>query len=468
MNSTLGMEGDDAEKDMTLRWGAVVLLMLAGTGCATSRVVRLDTGEGRPSIYTPRADAEPVELDEDEFAEAVQKMARTAPPSPRPRESALRLFGLDVPRAYAPVRGRLGLVSIEDPRRGRLLVAEEPHGEAELASAYGRWCQRLKEPRDCLHLLGADAILDEEDRRILAFRLALDLVWDETAEALGELTDKESMVTMLATTGAIYFGLWLVPEPLLSKGIAATLTVALIAYLGWDTVWSLVQGWRVLAKEVEAATTFDEIQGAGEKYGRVMGQNAARAFVMLAMAALGGTAQTLATRVPTLPGSAQASLVGAGQGGFRLAAAGQVTSVAVAPGGVITIGLEPDAVAETARGTRAVASEPVASAAHEHHIATNKWWDSTNSGGPWSPIFQKLFDRAGMSLDDVANRVRVPGHKGPHPREYHEAIYERLRDAVGSCRRIQQCREALVEELRVLAGEIAKPGSPLNVLVTRN
>ncbi|NVI96996.1 AHH domain-containing protein [Myxococcus sp. AM009] len=453
---------------MTLRWGAVVLLMLVGTGCgASSRVVRLDTGEGRPSIYTPRADAEPVELDEDEFAEAVQEMARTAPPSPRPREAALRLLGLDVPRAYSPVRGRLGLVSVEEPRRGRLLVTEEPNAETELANAYGRWCQRLKEPRDCLHLLDEDVILDEEGKRILAFRLALDSAWDETAEALGELTDKESMVTMLATTGAIYFGLWLVPEPLLSKGIAATLTVALIAYLGWDTVWSLVQGWRVLAKEVEAATTFDELQGAGEKYGTVMGQNAARAFVMLAMAALGGTAQTLSARVPTLPGSAQASLVGAGQGGFRLAAAGQVTSVAVAPGGVITIGLEPEAVAETARGTRAVASEPVATATHEHHIATNKWWDSTNSGGPWSPIFQKLFDRAGMSLDDAANKVRVRGHKGPHPVEYHLEVFRRLQFATRRCRSIHQCRESLTAELRDLAVQVSKPGTELNKLVTR-
>jgi hypothetical protein len=263
------MGSDDAEKRMTLRWGAVALLVLMATGCATSRVVRLDTGEGRPVIYTPRADAEPVELDEDAFAEAVQKLARTAPLSSRPRAAARRLFNLGPPRASSAVRGRLGRVSVEEPQRGRLLVTEEPGAEAELASAYGRWCQ----------------------------------------------------------------------------------------------VWSLVQGWRVLAKEVEAATTFDEIQDAGEKYGKVMGQNAARAFVMLAMAALGSTAQTLATRGPTLPGSAQALLVGAGQGGFRLAAAGQVTSVAVAPGGVITIALDPEAVAETARGTRALASEPVATRA---------------------------------------------------------------------------------------------------------
>src|SRR5688500_594896 len=77
--STLKMGGDDGERRMTLGGEAVVLLVLVGTGCATARVVRLDTGEGQPIIYTPRADAEPVELDEDEFAEAVQKLARTAP-----------------------------------------------------------------------------------------------------------------------------------------------------------------------------------------------------------------------------------------------------------------------------------------------------------------------------------------------------------------------------------------------------
>jgi len=44
------MGSDDAEKSMTLRWEAVVLLVLVGTGCATSRVVRLDTGEGRPGV----------------------------------------------------------------------------------------------------------------------------------------------------------------------------------------------------------------------------------------------------------------------------------------------------------------------------------------------------------------------------------------------------------------------------------
>jgi len=192
---------------MTLRWEVLVLLVLVGTGCATSRVVRLDTGEGRPIIYTPRADAEPVELDEDEFAEAVRKLARTAPLFSRPREAALRLFNLGHPRAFSPVRGRLGLVSVEEPQRGRLLVTEAPDAETELVSAYGRWCQRQKKPWDCLRLLDEDVTLDEEGKRTLAFRLALDSVWDETAEALRDLTSKEALIAMLTTTGAVYFGL---------------------------------------------------------------------------------------------------------------------------------------------------------------------------------------------------------------------------------------------------------------------
>ncbi|MCY1018721.1 AHH domain-containing protein [Pyxidicoccus sp. MSG2] len=443
------------------RWGAVVLLLVVETGCATSRVVHLDTGGGRPVVYAPRADAAPVQLDGDEFEEAVQTLARTAPRSSQPRDAALRLFGVRPSR----VRGHLGLVSVEEPQRGRLLAPEASEAGSELESAYGRWCSRKKLSGDCLHLLEEGVTLDEEGKLTLAFRLGLEVVWDETADALEDMTDREALVTMLVTTGVVYFGLWLVPEPLLSKGIAATLTVALIAYLGWDTVWSLVQGWRVLAAEVKTANTFDEVRDAGERYGKVMGKNAARAFVMLAMAALGSTANTLATKIPTLPGSAQAALVGAQQGGFRLAASGQVGAVAVSSGGVVTIALAPEAVAATALGPT---SSGVDTEGHEHHIATNKWWESTNLGGPWSPRFQEIFDRAGMSLDDPANKVRIPGHKGPHPQEYHEEVYKRLDDATTGCRSIQRCAEALTQELKDLAREISMPSSKLNKLVTKS
>ncbi|NOK11240.1 AHH domain-containing protein [Corallococcus exercitus] len=440
---------------MTSRWLCLLWALLV-TGCATSRTLRLDTGEGRAREYTPRTDTRPVALDGDTFEEAVRTLARSAPVSVQPRREALRLLS---PGAERP-RASLGVVSVVDPRQGRVRVSQ---GSTELEAAYGRWCVRKRLSGDCLHLLDRGLTLDAEGKRTLAFRIALDSVWEETAEALEGMVDPEAMVTLLATTGAVYFTLWLVPEPLLTKGVAATLTVALIAYLGWDTVWSLIQGWKVLAAEVKDAETFDGIRDAGEKYGEVMGKQAARAFVMLAMAALGSTAQTFATRVATLPGSAQAALVGAEQGGFRLVAVAEVSAVAVSASGEVTIALAPNAVAMSAKGPNVPAPVEV----RVHHIATNKWWEATRDGGPWSPRFQELFDRAGMSLDDEVNTVRVPGHKGPHPQAYHKAVYARLRDALGRCRTLLKCREALVEELQSLGQEISTQDSPLNLLVTQ-
>jgi hypothetical protein len=81
-------------------------------------------------------------------------------------------------------------------------------------------------------------------------------------------------------------------------------------------------------------------------------------------------------------------------------------------------------------------------------------------------MFKKIFDRAGMSLDDPTNKVRVQGHRGPHPEEYHQVVFKRLNEAIGDCSSMQQCRKSLTEELKSLAQEISTPGSRLNKLVT--
>nr|WP_076606237.1 AHH domain-containing protein [Cystobacter fuscus] len=70
--------------------------------------------------------------------------------------------------------------------------------------------------------------------------------------------------------------------------------------------------------------------------------------------------------------------------------------------------------------------------APEHHIATDKNGKAEVRGGPWTPQFEPLFERAGMSLNDPANKLFVIGHKGPHPEQYHQEVYDRLTDAV-SC-----------------------------------
>ncbi|WP_338268974.1 AHH domain-containing protein [Corallococcus caeni] len=444
-------------------WAVAVLLLLLGTGCSATRGVRLKTGRGAPVVHVPGAEVAPEPLEEEAFTEAVRTLAEDAPVSPHPREAAYRQFaGSFSTKAYAHVRGRLGLVSVEEPTRARLLVDD---ADRELASAYGRWCQRKQTPGDCLQLLETGTTLDEDGRRSLAFAIALDSVWDETSEALVGMTDQRAVLTTIVATGTMYLALWLMPEPV-SKGVAATMTACLIAYLGIDTVWNLIQGWIELSEQARMARTFDELRDAGEEYGEVMGKNAARAFVMLALAAVGSTAETFAAKVATLPGSGQASLVAAEVGGFRLGAAAQVESAAVSSAGVITLVLAPNAVAMSARDEKSPVASGADAEGHEHHIASNKWWSATNRGGPWSPQFQKIFDKAGMSLDDPANKVRVPGHRGPHPEAYHQRVLNALRRATKDCSSMESCRALLTKELRSLASQIRKEGTLLNRWVT--
>ncbi|WP_425537975.1 AHH domain-containing protein [Myxococcus stipitatus] len=449
---------------MSFRWLIPVLLtMLAGCGSAT-RAVRLETGRAAPIIFTPRSGAEePVELDDDDFEEAVARWGRDVPQTTHPRADARRLFWAPEEDAYASARGRLGLMAIGSDIPST--EDERPGADSELTRTYGRWCERTQRTHDCLHLLEERPTLDDEARRTLALHFAMSSVMEETQEALREMVDPIAVRNTLVTAMAVYLGLWLLPEPV-SKGVAATLTACLIAYLRVDTVLNLLTGWHQLAEEVSVATTFDEVRTAGERYGEVLGENAARVFVMLATAAIGSTAG-LATKARGLPGSVHAARIAETQGGFRFTAVETVLAVAIPMEGAITIALAPGALAMAAQGTSASSSALLDTEGPWHHIASDKFSKSTNNGGPWTPRYQEIFDRAGMSLDDAANQLRVPGHQGPHPREYHEEVYERLDEATTSCKSIERCREALTRILGVLAREIAKPGSRLNRLVTR-
>jgi hypothetical protein len=102
-----------------------------------------------------------------------------------------------------------------------------------------------------------------------------------------------------------------------------------------------------------------------------------------------------------------------------------------------------------------------------HHIATVRNNDSSVRGGPWTPKLKEFFDKAGMSMEDPANTVPIPGHKGPHPEQYHTEVFRRLGKAVKHCETTEQCRAALIRELKRLATELKEAGSTLNKLVTR-
>ncbi|HEY2854064.1 MAG TPA: RHS repeat-associated core domain-containing protein, partial [Gemmatimonadaceae bacterium] len=94
-----------------------------------------------------------------------------------------------------------------------------------------------------------------------------------------------------------------------------------------------------------------------------------------------------------------------------------------------------------------------------HHIATDK-------NGYWTPIFQKMFDKAGMSLQDPANIVPVEGHIGPHSDVYHMTVQGALLQATQG-KSGAAYRTALQGALFLLSVQASTPGTPLNTMITK-
>ena len=331
---------------MAPRLTVAVLLLALSTGCATPRVVRLDTGQESSIIHVPRANAAPIALDEEDFKERLAELARGVRPPVRPQEAARHLFEMDALG---------GTYTYESHSRRIMPQGEEEPLEAELREqrdgltrSYLAWCERAGRRGDCLRLLVESPIVNGDGRFALA--LAKGAVQEEMLAAFKDMADPEAMVAAALWTLTMYAILWTVPEPF-SKGVAATLTASLIVYVGLDTFRGLVQGFRRLWEESERATSFDELRDAGERYGKVMGRNAARAFAMLAMAAVGSTPAAFAAKLPKLPGAAQATVQAEAQVGIVYGAVGQVETVAMTAEG-LTLGLAPGAVAMAAQGKR--------------------------------------------------------------------------------------------------------------------
>ncbi|NTX58478.1 AHH domain-containing protein [Myxococcus sp. CA039A] len=444
---------------MSARGVIWLLLALTVTGCSTTRIVRLDTGDGQPLVHTPfvEDDAEFVELDDDEFEVTVVALARDVQPFANPLREARQLFAV-------PERGG---VYLYQPRSHRLIPQErekdpdgprllESYADDELTRAYGRWCERKSQPGDCLHLLAEGPLLASDGKYSLAMAIAMGSVWEETAEALRDMADPQALLATVSASVSMYLLLWSLPEPV-SKGLAALLTATAIAYLGVDTVWTLLDGWIALVREVDRATTFEQLSKAGEAYGEVLGENSARIFVLLATAAIGNTAG-LAVKASRLPGSAQAAVALETQAGYQYVAIGSVQSVAMATEG-FTIALAPNAVAMATRGIRSGQTR-------DHHLATDKNSVSPARGGPWTPRFKRIFKKAGMELKDPENIVPVEGHKGPHPQRYHELVFRRLDSATARCRSVDECRTLLTKALQKLAKEAVTEGTDINKLLT--
>jgi hypothetical protein len=443
-------------------WRINPLLLALAVACGgMPPVFRVEhTGPGRVVVHIPRtADLQPVVLDKEEFQKALRQLAREVRLSGTPRQTVEKMFQMDPQFGnylYLPRDKKLVPMGPGEPLEGTLTKED-----LETAERYRLWCQRVHNfYGDCLGgALVGGRYLDMHGRYIWALALSKSPVLDEMKKALGEMVEVRALIsTVLWTLGSILLIMALNP---VAPALVAVLGLGLILYVGYDTLRNLVTGWLELMEEVKVATTFEQIRDAGERFGKILGREAARAFAMLLMAAIGSTAQQFAAKVPTLPGSAQVAMQAEGGAGISLPALGAVEEIALTAEGV-SITLPANAVAMAARASRS--NGPCI---ETHHIATICNDKSTARGGQWTPRFREIFAKAGMTLDDPANKMPLPGHYGPHPERYHRIIDKELRVATDGCRSMMECRERLTRTLKALAKDIATPGTELNQLVTR-
>ncbi|MFY0562319.1 hypothetical protein ACN28E_00640 [Archangium lansingense] len=412
---------------MKLCCTAVLLVLLVGCGTA-SRVVRLDTGQTETIVFTPRSGAEPVALGNGEFQEAVLALARDVRPPARPQEAARRLFEVEARSGSYTYETRSRRITPHEPGAHLEGESTEEAAEVELTRAYLRWCERTGRPGDCLRLLTESPTVNGDGRFALAMALAKGAVLDEMLEAFKDMADPHAMVAAVLWTWTTYMILVSIPDVTISKGLAAVMTATIISYVGVDTFWGLVVGFKRLMDEADRATTFNDLREAGERYGKLMGRNAARAFAMLAMAAIGNTALGLAAKVPKLPGSMQAAVQAETQVGIRLAAVGQVETVAVSAESV-TIALAPGAVAMTARAMSGAAAKapPNGFRAWGSYKSFKRAMGSAGPGKEWHHIVEQTpgnVKRFGAQAVQNTENI-TPLDKGIHTRI--SSIYSSIR-----------------------------------------
>ncbi|WP_043274788.1 AHH domain-containing protein, partial [Pseudomonas sp. PH1b] len=105
-----------------------------------------------------------------------------------------------------------------------------------------------------------------------------------------------------------------------------------------------------------------------------------------------------------------------------------------------------------------------------HHICTNKCTSGANGQIAWTKEYQRFFDGADLNINRATeNLVAVPGHRGPHPIEYHQYVYGSLEQATqGLVPRTPAYKEAVTKTLDGIKKEALTVGSDVNKWLTRN
>jgi A nuclease family of the HNH/ENDO VII superfamily with conserved AHH len=401
---------------------------------------------------------EPVEVSEYQGGQGLRLTFKRLGPNP-----ALGLFSLEEAREVVEALGPRG-----SPGVVMAGFLAEPPPVADLE-------KRVRKAYEALFGSTQVSLPDslESARWLQALALSPRYMGEGVREAAVEMFSSKAVLLSVGMSMMLYMVAWAAPEPLFSKAFATAVTIGLMLTYTAVELYNVGLACLRLYQEAEGARTQAQLEGVAERFGKAMGGVGLRVLVTVAGA-------KLSRGLPEVPGGGlwgrlsppRFGFAGGGRGGLRVEA-GARGQVSVADGTVVLMGVTANTTAAAVTAAVAAARKTGACAEAKkednqaHHLCTNKNDTSERSGGPWTPLFEELFERAGMSLDDPANIVYLRDHKGPHPEAYHQEILRQLKDALGNCRTRAECRAKLVEALDKLAGEVCTPGSKLNKLATR-
>ncbi|AKI99588.1 HNH/ENDO VII superfamily nuclease [Archangium gephyra] len=326
------------------------------------------------------------------------------------------------------------------------------------------WERRLRE--EFVSRFGPPAVplpgLLETSPVLMALKLSPRYMGEGVRDAARELFRSPVFLSSVALSVLVYFAAWVAPEPIFTKAFVTALTVRLALLVGVLELNRFARACARLYEEAQAARTVEELEAVAERFGRAVGGTGLR--VMMLAASMG-----VARGLPEVPQGGLGALLRAPR--YSLPGGGMMNGAAavqmVADGTIVVTGAAAGTAA-SAVGSACTDGTESKEGYRWHHLATNKNDISERSGGPWTPIFEELFARAGMSLEAKENLVYVKGHKGPHPEDYHQEVHQRLQRALGQCRTTAQCRAILMEALKSLADEVCTDGSRLHRLLTKS
>jgi hypothetical protein len=444
----------------------VALWVLLAHACATTG----ETGQGE----FPGPEPQPARVRVSELPDGRLRLAF----SPVPLDPALRRFSAeDARRVLEEFHEALAQI---DPRllhsaarevcssQAEKVLGKTPSGRLVAAAAgaqspsalertlRAQYIERYGTPMvplpDCL----------EDSPLVMALRLSPRYMPAGVREGVEQLVNDPAFLAALATSLVLYAVAWAAPEPIFTKAFAASVTVVLALTF---TVAELTHFGMValrLYRDTEGLRTLEEIEAAAERFGKALGGAGVRILAYVACRGIAKSMQGPQSGLGPLLTPRRFSL----PGGFAWGTATAAQAVS-AEGTLVVAGVS---AGSAGAALRSACSDGTAKPPgyETHHLATVENGKSTLRGGPWTPLFEEIFARAGMSLQDEANKVNLFGHFGPHPEEYHTEISRRLRDALGRCATQNECRARLLQELKKIGDEVCTPGSRLNLLITKS